>query len=161
MLIFILFAPQMSIIFAISISNNLIINIIYAWMRWRTSAWYLPGKLPLSWTGPKFERSTFKCNICSNFTNRTWRSWLNYSHGSCEWVDCDLEVEASWVELKQILNLKVRYSDFSPVWDRSSLPYLSTLGTLDQGWICRLPGAKENITVSGVAPVPASTDRVP
>ena len=30
MLIFMLFAPQMSIIFVISTSNNLIINIIYA-----------------------------------------------------------------------------------------------------------------------------------
>ena len=29
-----------------------------------------------------------------------------------------------------------------------------------QGWICRLPGARENISVSGVAPVPASTHRV-
>ena len=29
-----------------------------------------------------------------------------------------------------------------------------------QGWICRLPGARENITVCGVAPVPASTHRV-
>ena len=32
--------------------------------------------------------------------------------------------------------------------------------SLDQGWICRLPGARENITVCGVAPVPASTHRV-
>ena len=31
---------------------------------------------------------------------------------------------------------------------------------LKQGWICRLPGARENITVCGVAPVPASTHRV-
>ena len=30
----------------------------------------------------------------------------------------------------------------------------------EQGWICRLPGARENITVCGVAPVPASTHRV-
>ena len=29
-----------------------------------------------------------------------------------------------------------------------------------QGWICRLPGARENITVCGVVPVPASTHRV-
>ena len=29
-----------------------------------------------------------------------------------------------------------------------------------QGWICRLPGVRENITVCGVAPVPASTHRV-
>ena len=29
-----------------------------------------------------------------------------------------------------------------------------------QGWICHLPGARENITVCGVAPVPASTHRV-
>ena len=29
-----------------------------------------------------------------------------------------------------------------------------------QGWICRLPGARENITVCGVAPVPALTHRV-
>ena len=45
-------------------------------------------------------KSTFKCNICSNFTNRTYRSWPNHSQGSCEWVDYDLEV--LWVELKQI-----------------------------------------------------------
>ena len=31
---------------------------------------------------------------------------------------------------------------------------------MGQGWICRLPGARENITVCGVAPVPASTHRV-
>ena len=31
---------------------------------------------------------------------------------------------------------------------------------LAQGWICRLPGARENITACGVAPVPASTHRV-
>ena len=31
--------------------------------------------------------------------------------------------------------------------------------TLTQGWICRLPGARENITVCGVAPVPSSTHR--
>ena len=40
---------------------------------------------------------------------------------SCEWVDCDLEV--LWVELKQILHLKVGCSDFDPVQDRSILPY--------------------------------------
>ena len=43
MLIFMLFAPQMNMIFAISTSNNPIINKIYAWERWRTSAWYLPN----------------------------------------------------------------------------------------------------------------------
>ena len=43
MLILMLFAPQMNIIFAISTSNNPIINKIYAWERWRTSAWYLPN----------------------------------------------------------------------------------------------------------------------
>ena len=32
----------MNIIFVISTSNNPIINKIYAWERWRTSAWYLP-----------------------------------------------------------------------------------------------------------------------
>ena len=45
MLILMLFAPQMNIIFAISTSNNPIINKIYAWERWRTSAWYLPRNL--------------------------------------------------------------------------------------------------------------------
>ena len=30
--------------------------------------------------------------------------------GSCQWVDYDLEVQ--WVELKQILHLKVGCSDF-------------------------------------------------
>ena len=85
--ILMLFAPQINIIFAIRTSNNPIINQIYAWERWRTSAWYLPkiyawerwrtsawyllGKLRLSRTGSKCEQSTFKCNICSNFTNRT------------------------------------------------------------------------------------------
>ena len=29
-----------------------------------------------------------------------------------------------------------------------------------QGWICRLPGARENITACGVAPVLVSTHRV-
>ena len=53
-----------------------------------------------------------------NFTNRTWRSWPNYSQGSCEWVDCGLEV--LWVELKQILHLKFGCSDFGPVRDRGS-----------------------------------------
>ena len=53
--------------------------------------------------------------------NRTWRSWPNHSQGSCEWFDCDFEV--LWVELKQILHLKVGCSDFGPVWDRDSLPY--------------------------------------
>ena len=38
------------------------------------------------------------------------------------WFDCDLEV--LWVELKQILHLKVGCSDFGPVKDRGSLPYL-------------------------------------
>ena len=42
MLILMLFAPQFNIIFAISTSNNPIINKIYARERWRTSAWYLP-----------------------------------------------------------------------------------------------------------------------
>ena len=37
-----LLAPQMSIIFVISTSNNPIINTIKAWMRWRTSNWHLP-----------------------------------------------------------------------------------------------------------------------
>ena len=37
-------------------------------------------------------------------------------------VDCDLEV--LWVELKQILHLKVGCSDFGPMQDRGSLPYL-------------------------------------
>ena len=66
--------------------------------------------------------SQLSCNICSNVTNRTWRSWPNHSQGSCEWVDCDLEV--LWVELKQILHLKVGCSDFGPVRDRGSLPYV-------------------------------------
>ena len=43
MLILMLLAPQMNIMFAISTSNNPIINKIYAWERWRTSAWYLPN----------------------------------------------------------------------------------------------------------------------
>ena len=38
------------------------------------------------------------------------------------WVDCDLEV--LWVELKQILHLKVDCLDFGPVLDRGSLPYI-------------------------------------
>ena len=63
-------------------------------------------------------------NICSNFTNKTWMSWPNHSQGSCEWVNGDLEVLL--VELKQILHLKVGCSDFGPVWDRDSLPYLPT-----------------------------------
>ena len=33
-------------------------------------------------------------------------------------------IEVLWVELKQILHLKVDCSDFGPVWDRGSLPYL-------------------------------------
>ena len=45
MLILMLFALQMNIIFAISTSNNPIIKQIYAWERWRTSAWYLPKDL--------------------------------------------------------------------------------------------------------------------
>ena len=40
----------------------------------------------------------------------------NHSQGFCEWVDCDLEV--LWVELKQILHLKVSCLDFGPVQDR-------------------------------------------
>ena len=159
-----LFAPQMNIIFAIRTSNNLIINKIYAWERWRTSAWYLPGnasklkhfiyeaddvrashrahvnsskgikflttfyknnlqptelnhntigkpqygRLPLSRTGPESEKSTFQCNICSNFTNKTWRSWWNHSEVSWEWVDCDLEV--LWLELKQNWSFKLGVS---------------------------------------------------
>ena len=103
--IFMLFAPQMRIITAISTSNNPIINAIEAWARWCTSAWYLPINCPCPEKGwnPK---STFKCNICSNFTNRTRRSWPNHSQVSCEWVDCYLDV--LWVELKQILHLKSR-----------------------------------------------------
>ena len=50
MLILMLFAPQMNIIFAISTSNNPTSNKIYAWERWRTSAWYLPNFLALSIT---------------------------------------------------------------------------------------------------------------
>ena len=44
----------------------------------------------------------------------------NHSQGSCEWVDCDLEV--LWVKLKQIsiLHSKVVCLDFVPVCDRSS-----------------------------------------
>ena len=44
---------------------------------------------------------------------------------SCEsmvWVDCDLG--ALWVELKQILHFKVGCTDYGPVLDRGSLPYL-------------------------------------
>ena len=47
-----------------------------------------------------------------------------HSQRSCEWVDCDLEV--LWVELKQILHLKITCSDLGPVrdrGDRGSLPY--------------------------------------
>ena len=36
--------------------------------------------------------------------------------------DCDLDI--LWVELKQILHLKLGCSDFGPVQDRGSLPYL-------------------------------------
>ena len=28
------------------------------------------------------EHSTLKCNMCSNFTNGTWRPWPNHSQGS-------------------------------------------------------------------------------
>ena len=34
-----LFAPNLNVIFGITTSSNLIINKIYAWERWRTSAW--------------------------------------------------------------------------------------------------------------------------
>ena len=44
------------------------------------------------------------------------------------------------------------------------MPFVQVSGRVrdgwEQGWICRLPGARENITVCGVAPVPASTHRV-
>ena len=50
---------------------------------------------------------------------------IPHSLGSCEWVDCDLEV--LWVEVKRILHLKVDCSYFSPVGDRGSLSYLSFL----------------------------------
>ena len=52
-----------------------------------------------------------------------------------------------------------------PVPSLPSLPGVSglsgpSLPQSDQGWLCRLSGARENITVCGVAPVPASTHRV-
>ena len=56
----------------------------------------------------------------------------NQSQGSFEWVDCDLEV--LWVELKQILHLKVGCSDFGPVRDRGSLPYLLPMTLLTKSY---------------------------
>ena len=47
---------------------------------------------------------------------------MNAFTGVNSWVDCDLEV--LWVEMKQILHLKVSCSDFGPVRDGGSLPYL-------------------------------------
>ena len=44
------------------------------------------GKLPLSRTVPKSEQSTLKCNICSNFTNRTWRSWMTKPFTGFLWM---------------------------------------------------------------------------
>ena len=39
-----------------------------------------------------------------------------------------MKIEVLWVELKQILHLKVGCSDFGPVWDEGSLPYLGVDG---------------------------------
>ena len=84
------------------------------------------------------------CNICSNFTNRTWRSWPNHSQGSCEWVDCDLEV--LWVELKQILHSKAGWSDFGPVRDRDSLPYPIKVLSIDREWTGK-PGERLSLPI--------------
>ena len=43
------------------------------------------------------------------------------------WMGCDLEV--LWVEVKQILHLKVSCSDSGPVRVRGTLPYLSLINT--------------------------------
>ena len=64
-------------------------------------------------TGPKFGHSTFNCNICSSFTQRTSQLCLNYSQEPCEWVDADLGV--LWIESDQILHWKVGCPNFSPV----------------------------------------------
>ena len=65
-----------------------------------------------------------------------------------------------------------RLEQMWPVGDRSSLvalsghmmkaPVPSSLAppSANQGWICRLQGARENITVCDVAPALASTHRV-
>ena len=89
-------------------------------------------ELPLSRTWLKSEWSTFKCNICSNFTNRTWRSWPNHSQGSCEWFDCDLEV--LWVELEQIgIVLESQLFGFRPC---SALFWTGTGALLGQRETC-------------------------
>ena len=85
------------------------------WVGWTAS-------LPLSWTGPKSEQPTFKCNIYFNSTHRTSRSPSAHSKESCEWFGHDFQVLL--VKLEQISHLKVESSDFGPVWDRGSLPYL-------------------------------------
>ena len=60
--------------------------------------------------GPKFEQSTFNCNICSNITLKTSTSCLSHSQETCEWTDVDLEV--LWVEnhiWKGLSHLKVMF----------------------------------------------------
>ena len=91
----------------------------------------ITGILSLSRTGPKSEHSTFRCSICSNFTDRTWRMKImtTHSQGSCERVPCDL-----WVELKQILHLKVGCSDFGK-YQAQVCHLFSSINFVDNGVI--------------------------
>ena len=83
MLILMLFVPQINIIFAISTSNNPIIKKIYAWERWRTSAWYLPILCPCPQKKfhPQIFVSTF---LCHTFLHLTFLCILKIS--SCSLV---------------------------------------------------------------------------
>ena len=55
-----------------------------------------------------------------------------------------------------VILLRTSWCDVSGSHFVSDITYVAP----DQGWICGLPGARENITVCGVASVPASTHRV-
>ena len=60
--------------------------------------------------------SFLKCPYCSNSIRKSGAGIVGIA------VDCDPEV--LWAELKQILHLKVACSDFGPIRDRGSLPYI-------------------------------------
>ena len=73
-------------------------------------------KVGCSVFGPVRDRAVYP--ICSDSSRRTPKSPSTHSQGSCDWFKHDW-----WVKLEQILQLKVRCLNFSPV--RDSAIYLT------------------------------------
>ena len=137
MLNLMLFTPQMSITFVISTSNNHIIDKMYAWERWRTSACYLPSTFPdraVSWISSIGVES-------HNVKKSKWKSKCMHERGGVSQLDIyplffpDRAVSWTGMCSTQILGLTRLWLTWQSRWFNSdSTQYYLHFSWLTQLW---------------------------